>query len=66
MTSFLDGTLDEFIPDDEPRHVASRRQRLAEYAESGNLRNILTRTGGPDGDVVDLIVDLCLRYVAPR
>ena len=43
----------------------SRRKKLEEYVEEGRLRDDLTDRGCDD-DVVELIVDLCRRYVAPR
>jgi hypothetical protein len=43
----------------------TRRKRLDEYVETGQLRDDLTDRGCAD-DVVDLIVDLCRRYCAPR
>ena len=43
------------------------RQRLLYLTQSGQLRELLeNRTGGPDTDVVDLIVDICLRYTTLR
>jgi hypothetical protein len=47
----------------------SPRQRLREATEAGRLRSALEygrdRTS-LDGEVIDLIVDVCLRYCAPR
>lgn len=45
----------------------SRRHRLLEFAETGQLRNILeSKNGSPDSDVIDLIIDCCIRYCEPR
>ena len=45
----------------------SRRQSLLEYAETGRLRNALERAHPtPEDGVIDLIVDICLRYTTPR
>jgi hypothetical protein len=43
----------------------SRRQRLLRLAGSGDLRYALEGRVH-DTEVVDLIVDICLRYAEPR
>lgn len=43
----------------------SRRQRLLWLAETGRLRDALSRHS-VDLDVQDLVVDLCIRYSQPR
>lgn len=51
----------------EAARAVTRRQRLLEYVETSRLRDhLMCHTGGPDNDVVDLIVDICLRYCEPR
>lgn len=43
----------------------SRRKKLLELAETGNLRYALERAHVED-DVTSLIVDLCIRYCEPK
>lgn len=43
----------------------SRRQRLLWLAETGRLRDALSHAS-VDPDVQDLVVDICIRYSAPR
>lgn len=49
------------------KRTDSRRRRLDAYVSSGNLRQRLEGyPGGPDFDVIDLLVDLAIRYCEPR
>ena len=45
----------------------SRRKRLDEIANSGDLRQALERHSScNDEEIINLIVDICARYCEPR
>lgn len=48
-----------------PRNPDSPRRRLALCLDTGRLRDAL-KYRNIDPDVVDLVVDICYRYTAPR